>query len=119
MLRVIITATLIAFVSIAANLSTAQAASPIADEQQIRQIINQWLAAIVRKDATGIAQFYAPNGAVFPPGAPKAEGREAIAKVWGNFVGLKNFNLTFAPTQIVVASGADMASDVGVYTLSF
>jgi len=36
-----------------------------------------------------------------------------------NFFALKNFALTFAPTKISVATGGDMAYEIGTYSLSF
>jgi uncharacterized protein (TIGR02246 family) len=97
----------------------AQPANAAGEEQQIRQITDQWLAAVVRKDAAAIAQLYAPDGAVLPPGEPIAEGRDAITKVWSNILGLKNVVLHFAPTKIRIAAGNDMAYETGIYTLSF
>jgi uncharacterized protein (TIGR02246 family) len=90
-----------------------------ADEQQIRELEQQWVAAVAKKDLAAIAGFYADDGAVMPPGAPIAEGREAISKAWSGFLGLKNFALTFAPTKVVVASGRDLAYSLGTYALSY
>jgi len=86
---------------------------------QIRKIDKQWVAAIAKKDPNAIAQFYTADGAILAPGAPIAQGRAAVAKVWKGFVGLKDFSLTFAPTKINVAKAGDMAYELGTYALSF
>ena len=119
MVRTRIAVILIALGGFAASPSLAQPANAAGEEQQIRQIIDQWLAAVAKRDAATIAQFYAPDGAILPPGQPMAEGREAIAQVWSNLLGLKNFALNFAPTRIRIAAGNDMAYEIGIYTLGF
>lgn len=55
-------------------------------DRQIRDLIPQWLDAVRRKDAAAIAQFYAPSGRFMVPNAPIAEGREAIAGMWGHLL---------------------------------
>jgi uncharacterized protein (TIGR02246 family) len=90
-----------------------------AAEKQIRKIDQQWVAAVAKKDPKAIAKFYAADGAILAPGAPIAQGRDAIEKAWAGFVGLKDFSLTFDPTKISVAKAGDMAYEVGVYMLSF
>lgn len=97
----------------------AQAADLAAEEQQIRKTDEQWVATVATKDPAAIAQFYTEDGAILPPGAPLAEGRDAIVKVWNGFVGMKDFSLTFAPSKISVASSGDMAYEIGTYTLGF
>ena len=97
----------------------AQPNSAAADEQRIRNLDNEWVAAVANKDVASIVRFYAEDGAVLPPGAPLAQGHEAIAKVWSGLVGLKGFALTFAPTKITIAAAGDMAYEIGTYSLSF
>lgn len=101
-----------------AAMSQAQAVDQSA-EQQIRKTDQEWVAAVAQKDPNAIAQFYTENGAILAPGAPIAEGRDAIAKAWKGFVGMKDFHLDFRPTKIDVASSGDMAYEIGAYTLSF
>ncbi len=67
----------------------------------------------------GTREFYADDGAFLPPGAPIAEGRQAIAAAWGRFYKLANFELTFAPTRITIAQSGDVAFEVGTYSLAF
>ncbi len=99
--------------------SVAHAAGAATEEQRIRDLDKQWVAAVAKKDVAAITAFYAEDGAILPAGAPMAQGRDAIAKVWGSLVGLKNFALTFAPTKVTVARSRDVAYEVGTYALTF
>jgi uncharacterized protein (TIGR02246 family) len=94
-------------------------ADSAAEEQQIRALDEEWVAAVARKDAAASAAFYAEDGAILPPNGPLAKGREAIAAVWQGLFGLANFDLTFAPTEVHVSSAADLAYEIGTYALSF
>jgi uncharacterized protein (TIGR02246 family) len=99
--------------------TVAHAAGAAGAEKQIRKIDKQWVAAVSKKDPKAISEFYATDGSILAPGAPIAQGRDAIAKAWKGFVGLKDFSLTFEPTKISVAKAGDMAYELGTYTLSF
>lgn len=101
-----------------AEANTASPADTAADEQAIRGHVDRWLQLVKAKDAAGIAQFYAEDGAVMPPNMPKATGRAAIQKVWGDMMAAPGFDLTFSPEQIVISSGGDMALDRGTYRLT-
>ena len=87
------------------------------DEQAIRSLIQQWVKLVAAKNADAVAEMYAPGGAVMPPNAPLAEGREAIAATWRSMMQAPGFQLTFAPTRIEVSKGGDMAMDRGTYRL--
>lgn len=97
----------------------AQTADLAAEEQNIQTLDEQWVATVAKKDAAATADFYAADGAILPPDAPLAQGREAIAAVWQSLYDLPDFQLTFAPTQIVVAQAGDVAYDIGTYSLGF
>jgi uncharacterized protein (TIGR02246 family) len=85
----------------------------------IRSVVADWLDQIRRKDAAAIAQNYTEDGALMPPGAPIAQGRQAIEKAWSGMMATPGFELTFEPTAIVVSSGGDMAMDRGTYRSSW
>ena len=48
-------------------------------EAAIRANDEVFAAAFNRKDAQGIAALYTEDAAILPPGAPRADGRDAIA----------------------------------------
>ena len=89
-----------------------------ADEQAIRGQVDRWLQLVQAKDAAGIAELYAEDGAVMPPNAPIGKGRAAIQKTWASMMNTPGFNLTFNPEQIVLSSSGDMALDRGTYQLT-
>lgn len=92
--------------------------SPAADEAAIRDINKKWLELIVAKDAKAIAALYAEDGALLPPNAPKAQGREAIEKAWADFMALPGMTLTFETEKLVLAKSGDVGVDVGTYKSS-
>ncbi|MGH7152640.1 MAG: YybH family protein [Acetobacteraceae bacterium] len=85
----------------------------------IKAVIARWLEAVARKDTGAIAGFYTPEGRFLVPNAPIAEGRQAVAAMWGHLLSLSNVALSFGPTFIEAASSGDMAYEVGTYTLAF
>jgi uncharacterized protein (TIGR02246 family) len=90
-----------------------------ADEQKIRELGQKWDAAVRAKDAVACAGFYASDGAMLNADAPLARGTAAITAAWQRLLSMRNVNLTFASTQLIVSNGGDMAYDVGTYELSF
>lgn len=87
------------------------------DEQAIRGRVQHWLQLVKSKDAAGIAELYAEDGAVMPPNAPIGKGRAAIQQAWASMMKTPGFDLTFVPEQITVSSSGDMALDRGTYSL--
>jgi uncharacterized protein (TIGR02246 family) len=99
--------------------SASAMADQAAEEQQIRALDEQWVAAAARKDAAASAGFYAEDGAILPPNGPLAKGRAAIAAVWQGLFGMAGFDPTFAPTEVHVASAEDLTYEIGTHALSF
>ena len=103
----------------AADVNSAAAVDPGADERAIRGHVDRWLQLIKAKDAAGIAGLYAEDGAVMPPNAPIGKGRTAIQQTWASMMQTPGFGLTIVPEQILVSSSGDMALDRGTYSLKF
>ena len=101
-----------------AEVNSAAAVDTRADEQAIRAHVDRWLQLVKAKDAAGIAELYAEDGAVMPPNAPIGKGRKAIQQTWASMMGTPGFGLTFVPEQILVSSSGDMALDRGAYSLT-
>lgn len=89
-----------------------------ADDKAIRLQVAKWLDLVKAKDAAGIAQLYAEDGAVMPPNAPIGKGRGAVEKTWAGMMDTPGFDLNFTPEQIVLSASGDMALDRGTYRLS-
>ena len=101
----------------AAEVNSTAAVDAGADEQAIRGQVDRWHQLIKAKDAAGIAELYAEDGAVMPPNAPIGKGRAAIQQTWASMLRTPGFDLTFIPEQIIVSSSGDMALDRGTYRL--
>ena len=91
---------------------------PGAGEQAVRGQVDRWLHLVKAKDAAGIAELYAEDGAVMPPNAPIGKGRTAIQHIWASLMQTPGFGLTFVPEQILLSSSGDMALDRGTYSLT-
>ena len=102
----------------AAEVNSTAAVDTGADDQAIRGHVDRWLQLVKAKDAAGIAELYAEDGAVMPPNAPIGKGRTAIQQTWASMMGTPGFDLTFTPEQILVSSSGDMALDRGTYRLT-
>jgi uncharacterized protein (TIGR02246 family) len=72
--------------------------------------------AFNRGDAAAVASHYAEDAAVFPPGAPRIDGRANIQIFWqgGLDAGLKNLTLK----AIEITEQGDWAYEVGELTVS-
>ncbi|MGH7129678.1 MAG: YybH family protein [Planctomycetaceae bacterium] len=106
----------------AAEVATTPAAATVdiaAEEQRIRELNGQFLAAVQRGDADAAAAVLAPDGRFMAPNMEAAEGTAAIRAAWTEAVAIPGFSLSFEPTEIVVASNGEMAYDVGTYESSF
>ena len=88
------------------------------DEQAIRGHVDRWIKLVKAKDAAGIAELYAEDGAVMPPNAPIGKGRAAIQQTWTSMMQMPGFNLNIVPDKIIVSSSGDMALDRGTYSLT-
>jgi uncharacterized protein (TIGR02246 family) len=71
--------------------------------------------AFNRGDAAAVAAMYTPDGAVLPPGAPRADGREAIERFWRGAIDAGVGDITLRPEE--VAESGDLAYEVGSATL--
>jgi uncharacterized protein (TIGR02246 family) len=89
------------------------------EEQRIRELDRRWVAAVAKKDAAAISEFYAPEGRIMPSNAPTAKGRVAIAEFWKGLVSLPGVEFSFEPREVKVAEAGDMVYDMGTYFLSY
>jgi uncharacterized protein (TIGR02246 family) len=88
-----------------------------ADEAAIAAQNQKWLLHIASKDAAGVAQIYVEEGAMFPPNAPKVEGRAGLQAAWGEMFKAPGMALTFKTDKIVFSADGSMATDIGTYDL--
>jgi uncharacterized protein (TIGR02246 family) len=90
-----------------------------AGERRIRELDGRWVAALAKKDAAAISEFYAPEGRIMPSNAPIVQGRGAIAEFWKGLLALPGVSFDFRPQVVKVAEAGDMAYEVGTYSLSY
>lgn len=69
---------------------------------------------INRKDAAAIAKLYTEDASVFPPGAPRQDGRSAVQAFWQAAIemGLADAELT----TVEIEDFGDTAMEVGAVT---
>ena len=93
--------------------------STIEQQTEVRAAIEaatrQLIDAFGRRDAAGCASLYTEQGAMLPPSADIARGRQAIQEVWQ---GIFDAGLTaFRVESLEVESAGDLAYEMGRYTL--
>lgn len=89
-----------------------------ADAAAIRAAVVEWSKAFENKDADKFVSFYAEGASIFPPGGPKATGKEAIHDVIAGLMSAPGFNGSFAADTVEVARSGDLAYDSGTYQLT-
>jgi uncharacterized protein (TIGR02246 family) len=95
----------------------------VVDEAAVRETIQAkdkaWADAAVAGDATAIAQQYAADAIVLPPGSPRATGNEAIQELFTGWLAEAPISsATLDSDVITVAAAGDYAHAVGTYTMS-
>ncbi|MFW6076187.1 MAG: YybH family protein [Hyphomicrobiales bacterium] len=90
-----------------------------ADEQQIRDLEQQWLAAVEERDLDAIVALFAEDGRILPPNAEPAMGRDSVREAWSGILELPELEPSFAPTDVRVADSGDIAYTIGTYQLAF
>lgn len=106
----------IAGIAVAIGSSGAALAADTA-RQSIDKVNQAWLAAYAAHDSAKIASLYAPDASVFPPNMDRANGREAIRKVWQGFMDAGATNVSLHTTDVdahgsVAIESGEVALDV-------
>jgi uncharacterized protein (TIGR02246 family) len=108
----------LALAACATRVSSVSEGSLATEEQTIRDLDRQWVAAVAAKDVERTRAFYAPDAVFMAPNAPTASG-DALRAAWAQMLGMPNLALTFSPTQVRVSGDGTMAYDVGTYSFAF
>ena len=92
---------------------------PAVAADKVREAVERanraFLAAYVAHDSGKIAALYALDAAAFPPGAERADGRDAIRKVWQGFMDAGVTNV--AVRTLEVEARGNLAYESGQFTL--
>lgn len=78
--------------------------------QAIDKVNQAWLAAYAAHDSAKVASLYAPDASVFAPNTDRANGREAIRKVWQGFMDAGVTNVSLHTTDVDAHGGAAIES---------
>lgn len=97
--------------------------SPVIDEAAVREAIatkdKAWADAAVAGDFEAIVQNYTADAVLMPPGAPRAEGTEAIREtLTGWLQEAPPSSMTVTSDAITFAAAGDYAHAVGSWTMS-
>jgi ketosteroid isomerase-like protein len=93
-------------------------AEPEADAQVLMEMEREFARSVAEKDLTEFLEFWAEDGAALPHGAPLAEGREEVRKVWEGLFADHDATLTWIPTRAAIARSGDLGFTYGSYTSS-
>lgn len=63
------------------------------------------------------AEKVADDGTLLPPGAPLAQGREAVREAIAALEAMPGFSVTWSPTEAQVGSGGDLGLTMGSYEM--
>ncbi|GAC1432275.1 MAG: hypothetical protein NVS1B11_10670 [Terriglobales bacterium] len=88
------------------------------DEKTIRDGDTVWSHAAQTKDLDQTVSFYSDDASVMPFNGPIATGKEQIRQLWSHLMSLPGYSLHFAPTKVEVASGGDLAYEIGTFELT-
>jgi uncharacterized protein (TIGR02246 family) len=97
----------------ACGCASAPAVDVKAEEQAIRQLDDQWNAAIAKKDVEACVNFYATDGVAMWPNVAAATGTDAIRAAWTDMLKTPNLKLVLTPEVVQIARAGDLATDVG------
>lgn len=90
-----------------------------ADEQQIRDLEQQWVEAVEERNIDAIVDLFAEDGRIMPPNAEAVTGRDSIRETWQGLLDLPELDFSFEPTEVNVAESGDMAYAIGTYRLTY
>src|SRR5215469_6327197 len=82
----------------------------LTDQSEIQELIEQWCAAVRRKDYNGILRRHSTNILMFDvPGPFQSEGIEAYRKTWDLFFGWMVDAVKFEFSDIRITAGTNVA----------
>jgi uncharacterized protein (TIGR02246 family) len=117
-LRAVILLPIIIFLGACDSESTSLPVDVNADEQQIRQLTQDWFDAENRKDLDSIMGFVAERVVMEVPGMPIIEGKQAMRVFMTTFLE-SLVGITAGPMTIVVSNSGDVAYQFGTSTAVF
>jgi len=90
-----------------------RAATPADARAAVMAADQTWAAAASRGDVDAAADALAPDGIMFPPGAPPVVGREAARAHMRQALAIPGFSITWQTDTVVVAESGELAYAIG------
>ncbi len=114
---------LVSALGVALAVHYSAAPSHAADMDSAAQILakldDAWSAAAATKDAEKVASYYAQNAVAYPPGEPRAVGRDAAKKVWAAYFADPTFQISWKTVHAEMARSGDLGFTAGTYEASY
>lgn len=85
------------------------------DDQTLRDLDAQWSKAAGAKDLDKTVSFYSDDASALPPNAPIATTKEAIRKLWKEFIEAPGFTINWKATKVEVAKSGEIGFVTGTY----
>ena len=85
------------------------------DEQTLRDLDAQWSAAASAKDVDKTVSYYSDDAMVRPPNGPGATTKDAVRKVWSDFLTSPGASISWKLVKIEIAKSSDLAVVTGTY----
>ena len=99
--------------------ATAQTSVDLAAEAEVIMGLDRlWVADFAEGDIEGIMSYHATNAIQMPPGAPPVVGAEAVRARLQGMIDTEGLEVTWEPTEVIVAPSGDMAYDYGTLTIT-
>ena len=91
-----------------------------AERASLMQADRAWSAAHSASESPvdALVDQFVDNAHLLPPGAPMAQGREAIHAVFAGLEAIPGFSLTWGPTAAEVGTAGDLGVTIGAYEMS-
>ena len=95
---------------------TASSAAWAGAREDIEATMAAFAAAFNSGDGAGVAALYTEDGALFPPGAARVDGRAAVEAYWQGAIDAGLTDISLEPVE--VEEDGNMAYEVGVFSLA-
>lgn len=89
------------------------------EERTLRAIDARWQEAVKSRDVENVAAFWADDAVIYPAGGSAIVGKAAIRDYVKGALSSPEFNITWQPDSIVVASSGDIAYETAHDRITF
>jgi ketosteroid isomerase-like protein len=87
-------------------------------EKNLRDLDAQWSAAAASKNVDKTVSYYSDDAMVLAPNTPTATTKDAIRKIWSDFLTSPGATIGWKVVKVEVAKSGDLACVTGNYEFS-